>query len=314
MNNAELGQKTDLLLSAITTSTVGVQSAYATPILTIMVERGVLMGLADVANMVSKSMLWPKGQFGSRFMRPGTENSAMLVADRQSPSMLTSVELTTVVIKGEADLSDEVLEDNAFGEAQFLAWIKSAIAPAVQRDVETMVLQGDTTSGDALLALQDGFLKRLTATAAQVDAADVKFTRGLGNTIKKAMPVAVREPDPSMRLLAPSNVAIDYADSVAQRPTQLGDQSLLEGAVERYAGVDIVGVPLMPTNVGTGSHCGNIIYTNPKNLLIGIWRDIRVEQERSARAASTAIIIRMRVGNNVKNLGSAVLASNVNAQ
>ena len=314
MNNAELAAKSDLLVSAITASTVGVQPAYATPIMTIMVEKGVLMGLADVANMVSKTMLWPKGQFGSRFMRPATENSALALGDRSSPSTLTSVELTTVAIKGEADLSDEVLEDNAFGEAQFLAWIKSAIAPAVQRDVETMVIQGDTTSADTLLALQDGFLKRLTATAAQVDAADVKFTRGLGNTIKKAMPVALREPDPSMRFLMPSNIAQDYVDSVAQRATPLGDQSVMEGAVERLFGVDIVGVPLMPTNVGTGSHCGNVIYVNPKNLLIGIWRDIRVEQERSVRAASTAIVVRMRVGNNVKHLASAVLGSNVNAQ
>jgi hypothetical protein len=53
-------------------------------------------------------------------------------------------------------------------------------------------------------------------------------------------------------------------------------------------------VPLFPENLGTGSNCTNILLTDPKNINIGVWRNIRIETDKDISEGVLIIVATLR--------------------
>jgi hypothetical protein len=54
-----------------------------------------------------------------------------------------------------------------------------------------------------------------------------------------------------------------------------------------------------------------MLYTDPRNLILGIQRDIRIEPDRRPRLRATDFVITMRLDTQVENADAAVLAQNL---
>jgi hypothetical protein len=58
--------------------------------------------------------------------------------------------------------------------------------------------------------------------------------------------------------------------------------------------VPVLEVPLFPENLGAGGNLTNAVLTDPKNVNIGIWRNIRVETDKLVSEGVLIIVATLR--------------------
>ena len=248
------------------------------------------MKLGTVTPMRAPKQLVEKIKFGTRVLRAGQEATALPVGDRVKPD-LSKVELDAQLFKAEIRMSNEVLEDS-IERNELRQTIMQLLGEAIARDMDEVSLQGDTTSLDPFLAKLDGILKQATSNV--VDAADTKLDKTILKNIIKTMPSEYLRDRMALRFLTSVDAEIDYRDSLADRATVLGDKFLEQDEPVGYSGVKVLAVPMMPENIGTGSHCTDVILTDPKNINFGIWRQIRIETDKMISEGVLQIVATLR--------------------
>ncbi len=289
-DNRTLLAKADLALSDLSSGGGVLVPEQAESFMRLMIKPTVIMRMATVTPMKAPKKQIPKTRFGSRVMRQGAENTALPVADRSKPDF-SYVELDSKLLKGQVNLSDEQLEDNIEGQA-FKNTILALLGEAVGRDVEELILQGDTLSADLYLATLDGVLKQATSNV--VDAAGAFTTKQLWRDMLLAMPSEFSRDQTSFVFFTSRNSAIYYGDTVANRATVLGDGSLSKETVQSYQGINVVPVPIMPENLSPGSRT-NALLTHPKNIHVGIWREIRLATDYDVESGTLKIVATLRM-------------------
>ena len=161
LSNRTILEKADLALADLTAGGGILKPAQAQKFMRLLIKDSVLMKLATVVPMASPKQQISKIKFGSRILRPGQEATALAVGDRAKPD-LTSVELDAKLFKAEVRLSDETLEDS-IERGELRQTIMEMIAEAISRDMEEIVVSGDTASADPFLATMDGVVKQATS-------------------------------------------------------------------------------------------------------------------------------------------------------
>jgi hypothetical protein len=184
-----------------------------------------------------------------------------------------------------------VLEDNIEG-AGFEDHIMSEMARQVARDLEDLLINGDTTSGDPYMATFDGLLKQATSNI--YDAAgdfSVGETVSLvpdtieGNLL--TLPEQYLRNMNDLSYFTGTQSTIRYRGNVAKRATGYGDSSLTtENQLMAY-GLKIDAAPYMPA--------ANSIFTFPNNIIFGVQRDISIETDKDIRAREVIIVLTMRI-------------------
>jgi hypothetical protein len=84
------------------------------------------------------------------------------------------------------------------------------------------------------------------------------------------------------------NKELAWRQALAARGTALGDATLTGTRAVPALGVDLAKVAMMPTD--------KILFTDPKNIIMGIQRDMRLETERYPRSRMTAFIFTLKIG------------------
>jgi len=307
MNNDEILQKSDLAVSELV-SNGKLQPAQAAQFMRILIDEAVLMKQASVIPMKAPKQQVDKIKFGSRILRAGTEAQALSEADRAKPT-LGEVELDAKLFKAEVRLSNETLEDS-IERGALRQTIMQLMAERIATDMDDIIINGDTASAVPALAQFDGVLKQITSNV--YDHADAVTNRTLWKSMLKLMPTAFLRNKKSLRYFTSVDSAIDYKDNLADRATaNVGDRFVMEDAPVMYSGVPIYDVPLFPENVGTSSHCTKPILLDPKNIMVGIWRDITVETEKLVREGVFCIIATLRFHCKLAEETACVKASNV---
>lgn len=306
-DNRTILEKADLALSDLTTGSGLLQPAQAAKFMRILIKQSKLMGMSAVVPMRSPKQLIEKIRFSGRVLRSGAEAVALAVGDRAKPN-LTKVELNAQLFKAEVRLDNEVLEDS-IERAELRQTIMQIMAEAISRDVEEVVIQGDTASADPFLAKFDGLLKQATSNV--VDAVDVSLNKGIFRDMLRAMPSEFLRNKSDMRFLTSVDAEIDYRDAIADRQTILGDKFLEQEAPVQYSGVPVIDLPLMPENIGTGAHCTSVVLTDPKNVNVGIWRNIRIETDKLVSEGVLIIVATMRFDMKYAEETAVVKAINV---
>jgi HK97 family phage major capsid protein len=264
--------------------------AQAQAFMRLLIKESVIMGMATVKPMRAPKELIEKIRFGSRVLRPGAEGVALPVTDRSKPD-LSKVELDAKLFKAEVRLTDEVLEDS-IERGDLQNTIMTILSEAVARDMDEVIINGDVGSPDLFLAQMDGiFAQIVTNTANFTDSVMTKT--GL-KAMVKLMPSEYLRDKRNMKILTSVDAETDYRDSIAARETVAGDKALIEESVALYNGYPIVPVPLFPENIGTSSHCTNAVLCNPKNINVGIWRNIKIESDRDISAGVLQIVASIR--------------------
>jgi len=194
-------------------------------------------------------------------------------------------------VKAEVHLSDEVLEDN-IERGELRQTILEMIAEAAGRDMEEVIINGDTASADPFLATLDGLLKQ--ATSHIVDAGGVALSKNFLRDLLKSLPNEYLRDKKQMAFLTSVDAELDYRNSLADRATVGGDRFIEEDTPALYSGVPVKPVPLFPENLGQGANRTVALLCNPKNVHVGIWRQIRLESFRDVSAGVLRVVATMR--------------------
>jgi HK97 family phage major capsid protein len=290
LDNRTLIEKADLALADLVTGGGILVPAQAQKFMRLLIKQSVLMQLATVVPMAAPKQQTPKIKFGSRILRPGQEAVALTQAERARPD-LSSVELDAQLFKAEVHLTDEVLEDNV-ERGELRQTIMELITEAIARDMEELVINGDTTSTDPFLATLDGILQQATSNV--VDAAGVVLTKELLRDLVKTLPSEYLRDKKAMRYFTSVDAELDYRNLLADRATVVGDRFLEEDAPVLYSGIPVQPIPLFPEDLGPANNQTNVLLANPKNIMIGIWRQIRIETAREISEGLLKVVATLR--------------------
>jgi HK97 family phage major capsid protein len=290
LDNRTILEKADLALADLTTGGGLLAPAQAQKFMRILINEAVILKQATVVPMRSPKQLIEKIRFANRILRSGSEATALAQADRAVPN-LGKVELDAQLFKAEVRLNNEVLEDS-IERGQLRQTIMQLMAEAIARDVDEVVIQGDRTNADPFLAKLDGILKQATSNI--VDAQNQTTNKGVFRDMLKTLPNAFVRNKKQLRFLTSVNAEIDYKDSLSERATAGGDKYVEEDVPATYSGVPVLDVPMFPETLGPGKNATAIVLTDPKNINVGIWRNIRVEVDKIVTDGVLVIVATLR--------------------
>jgi hypothetical protein len=306
-SNRTVLEKADLVVQDLITNGGILPEAVAAKFLEIAVKSSVLLPECTVVPMKSREQRIDMFRFNGRVLYPGYEATALPVNRRSKPDLAKAL-LTTSLFKAEIRLNKEVLEDNIEGDS-FKDHIVASAAKAISRDIEDIVINGDTGSADPTLAVLNGL--RVQTGTNLVNALSAYTTKTVFKSAIKAMPVEFMSDRKALRFLTSFDSETDYRDSLADRATAVGDKFLLEGVPSTYAGIVVRGVPLFPENLGAPAYHTEMILGDPKNINVGFWRQIEWETDKDIVAGELIIVCSLRMAVKLAYEPSMVKVQNV---
>jgi len=288
--NRDIVQKADFLLADLAPGGI-LESTQANRFIQLAIDQSVVMPMMTRVDMNAPKELREKIRYGSRALRKGTEATALPDALRSKPST-SKIELDAQLVKAETHVSFEALEDS-IERGTFESTIRATLAERIGLDLEDLAFNGDTTSADSLLKTLNGFI--VSATTNIVAGGGATLQRSVLKDTLKTMPSEFRRDKRSLRYLTADEANIDYQDHLGDRATPLGDDQV--GAMESrpYHSIQVVGVPVFPTNRGAGTNETVVLMTDPGNMLFGVWRQIRFDTDRDVSAGVYIIVVTARV-------------------
>jgi HK97 family phage major capsid protein len=289
-SNRTLLEKADLALADLTTGGGMLLPDQAKRFMRMLTVQSKLLGMVTFVPMNSPKQQYPRIKLGGRILRPGREGTAVATVDRVKPD-LSFIELDAKLFKGEVRLTDEVLEDN-IERGDLRQTVMELIADGVARDMEEIAILGNTTSPDPFLAVMDGLLVQVRSHV--VDAAGGPVAKQLFTDMLKAMPAEHLRDKSVMRFLSSIDVDSNYRNLLADRATAAGDKFLETDAPIVVSGVPLAPIPLFPENLGPQNNQSAIILTNPKNVYVGMWRQIRIESARDISEGALKVVVTVR--------------------
>lgn len=289
LDNRTILEKADLALSDLLSGGELVD-AQAKKFIRLLIKESVILGMAQVKPMASKKQLMEKIRFASRILRAGQSQVALPLADRSKPD-LSKVELDAKLFKAEVRLDNETLEDN-IEQGTLRQTVMELMGEAISRDMDEVIVNGDTTSSDLFLAQFNGLLK--AATSHVVNGGTVALTSTQLKAAIKSMPTQYIRNKKNLSFLTSIDAETDYRDTLSQRDTVGGDRFLTEDAPILYSGIPLSDVPLFPENLGGGSNETNVLLLDPKNICVGVWRKITFETDKDISAGVLKIVASIR--------------------
>jgi HK97 family phage major capsid protein len=291
MDNRTLLQKADLVLNDLIVGGGYLKPAQALKFMRLLGKQSVLLGQATLVPMKAPKEQISKISLNQRILRPAQEAVSIPLAQRTKPDF-SMVELDAKNFKAEVRLTDEQLEDN-IERGDLRQTVMELIAEAVARDMEEVAVNGDVSNAtDPFLATMDGVLKQ--AQSHVVDAANAPLTAPILTNLLKSLPSQYRRDKRALRFLTSVDAEVNYRSSLQQRETAVGDRLIEEDTPVQYSGVPIVPIPLFPEHLGANSNQSAVLLTNPKNIAVGVWRQIRMETGREISDGVLKIVVSLR--------------------
>lgn len=287
-------QKANFTLAALTSAGLLVPE-QSSQFMELAILGSVLLGEITVTPMTSPQREINKMVFGtSRILGPGTSGGAVPYNQRVRPD-LSKVTLSTVLAKGEVRVEDEVFEDNIERD-KLQSTLMGLIGEKAGADMEDLAVNGTPGNADPYLALlpQGGFIYQIVTNL--VAAGGVRLNKTVLRDVWKAMPRQFRRFKNTLMFITSMDAQVDYADTIASRQTPGGDDALMKtdvASAPKWTGVPILGVPLWPEV--QGGNQTSVVCTNPKNLTVGVQRDIRLEYYRDVSAGESVFVVTLRL-------------------
>lgn len=311
--NQALIARADLALADLTANGGMLQPEQANTFIDMILEQPTILKQVRQIRMNAPERKINRIGFSSRILRAavqtggandaGDNDRYVRKADRAKPTT-SQIALNTKEVIAEVRIPYEALEDNIEGES-LESHIMRLIAERAAVDLEELCLAGDTASGDAYLALQDGWLKRMTPHIVNNLSAGVSpdlFTNGL-----LAMPQKyIRNLAMIKHFVSVANT-IKYRQKVSQRSTGYGDSALTQNIPLYAGGVAIEAAPMLAA-VGAGN---SGFTTFAQNLLFGIQRDISVETDKDIRSREYIIVLTARIAIQIDDVDCTVKYTNI---
>jgi HK97 family phage major capsid protein len=308
-----LSRKADLALADLTQDGGLLNPEQNETFIRNLIDQPTLLRAIRTVPMSAPEQKINKIGFGSRILRAalqgtppfqadnGTNDRYLPAAQRAKPQT-SQVPLLTKEVIAEVRIPYEVLEDN-IERGDMSNTVLALIAERAALDLEELIIRGDTAlaSSDAYLGLMDGILKLTSSNT--VNGIDETQFINLFNDMKKAMPTRFRRNLRTLRYITSMDFESDYRVQVALRGTSLGDNILTGNDPLPVLGIPMVGAALMPDSTA--------LLTDPQNMIFGIQRNIRIEQDRDIRSREVIIVLTARVALAIEEELAVVKATNL---
>lgn len=288
--NRALLEKADLAIADLIADGGYLEPEQSKKFFRILIEESRLLKMITFRPMNAPKLLLEGTRFGSMILRPGTPGQALAVGDRSKPD-LHKVELDTSLFKGEVRLNDEVLED-IIENGNFKQTVMQMMAERISVDMETVVVQGDTGSADPTLAVLDGIIKQAATNV--VAGGGIAINKQMLTDAIKTMPKEFLRNKRSMRFLTSVDAEVDWRNLLAERATTVGDKFLEQDAPTLFSGVPLVDIPVFPENLGLGTDETVILFCDPKNVVVGVQRNVRIETDKDITSGEFIIVATLR--------------------
>lgn len=319
MNNRELLRKADMALSDLTSNGGLLTPEQGNAFIRKLILQPTLMAVIRVVEMNAPQRNINKIQFGTRILRAATSATALSSGDRAKPTT-SQVQLNTDEVVAEVRLPYDVIEDNiergnigqnvdgsggagSPASGGLVATIQTLMVEAASRDLEEMCINGDTTSTDAYLALQHGFIANLMSNGHVVNVAGGSVTRGMFKSALQSLPPQYHRDRASLRHFLSVDNEIEYRDTLAARATGLGDNTITGFNPVFGFGVPVQPVQLMPNDQG--------LMCNPLNLIMGIQRQITLEFDKDISARVYKLVLTARVALQIEETDAGVVYNRI---
>lgn len=260
---------------------------------------------ADTMNInkigLGSQILYPANAGTAPYPTDANTNSRYLAAANRFNPAFEQISLSVKEYQAETVLTDDILENNLEQE-NLPAIILDLAAKKIGWDMERLLINGDTAAVDStgLINSQNGVLKRVVSN---VVAAGGAWSATVAGNVKKALPTRYRNDVANMKFYLNPDVLINQQVAVSARATALGDSSLVNGDKLKMLGVtteDLTALPL-----------ANGLYINPKNVVLGLQRNMRIEAVRDPRARATIFVITTKFGIQLEEEEAAVRVNGI---
>ncbi len=254
---------------------------------------------ARIHSMKSPNEEVPRIGFGGRIFHKGTENTA---PSSEAKPTTTKIELSSKEFVAEVPMTYNMLEDNIERAAklgqvhggQIQNTIIDLIMGQAALDIEEFALKSDTASLDTDLTQFDGWLKIGEANNVYDHAGEQLNKSAFFNTL-------LMLPDANQNLhdlfyVTPIKMYRHWQDEAANHVSAHGNEVLFGNRkVQSAYNYPILPCGNMPSTDGDNSDEGKILITHPSNLVIGIYRQIHIDYEKSARERKITFVVSFRM-------------------
>lgn len=285
LNNKTIIEKADVTLSTLASGGL-MNPEQADTFLRMVQNSPTILKDSRFVQMASDTRKIEKIGFGSRILRPGVEGKVLADADRSAPSTST-ITLNAKEVIAEVHITYDTLENNIEGD-NLQNTIMQMLAERAALDIEEVIVNGDKSSTDPYLALLDGLRKQ--ATSHVVDHAAGAFSKDVFKKAYKAVPAKYLRNPKDWKFYASHGLEVEWKDQVAGRQTNLGDFSLQGGLASAY-GVPVNGIAMLQPYTDSAKTVSDILLTHPKNIVVGMSRNIRIEVDKDIRARKFIIVL-----------------------
>lgn len=311
--NANL-QRADLALSQLSANGGLLDAEQTNTFIDMVLDQPTILKQVRHVRMAGPEQKINKIGLSGRLLRAANQNGGAeddgsngryLPKNQRSAPTTSQIEMATKEVLAEVRIPYEVLEDNIEGD-QLEAHIMRLIAERAALDLEELALFGDTTNvADSFLALQNGWLKRISAHV--VDNANAGPTDDMITDALLAMPQQYLRFLPQMRAWISQANKIKFQASRQARQTALGDASVTGNTALVSSGLQIEEAPMLAADL-----VGNKgIFTNPKNLIWGVQRKLTIETDKDIRSREYIIVLTMRIAQQIEDANAAVKLINI---
>lgn len=307
--NKDLIRKADIALSDLATAGK-LNDEQTDRFVRKLMDSPTMLNSCRVVTMNAPKRKINKIGFGSRILRKAVSATALSQSDRSKPD-LGQVVMDTDEVIAEVRIPYDVMEDNiergnVAGALQsspggMHQTIVDMIAERAALDMEELGLRGDTSSGDAYLAMTDGWLKLIASNV--VSGGGATISKDILKAGVKAMPDKYLRNRAALRQFISVDNETELRDLYSNRQTALGDTTLQQATPLFLHGSQIQAVPLMPS--------ANGIYTDPQNLIFGLWRNVQIEYDKDIAARVFIIVLTARIGFQIEEEEAAVRYTNI---
>ena len=251
---------------------------------------------------------------GARVSVPATEGQDPTV--RRKPDF-SKVTLGTVEIMTPFEITYDVFEDNIEGDSLEDSIIK-LFATQIAMDHEELYIMGDVDHPtDTYLKLTDGWRKLAKASGHLYNHGGDGITTEVLGKLLDAMPEKFLRDYNDLRYYVSPKFEHNYKKILGQRPTPVGDKFLLENVPATYAGIPLVRVPMIPSNLSETIEATPYtdltfaILTLRKNLVTGVHRSMTLEKDKNIFARMRQYAFTSRVDANFEEVDAVCIAEQI---
>lgn len=272
-----------------------------------------ILSTARLQEMYAQVAKIDRMQFDGRVLEQGKNSDGSQNVPAGSKPTFKTNELTARELIAITGLFDDAARRNIL-KGSLESYLITLFSKQVSFDLAEYCLWADTTSTDTFLNRTDGWIKRAankiygleSATGAGDQDFDPANVFAIFNGAIQAMPKRAIRNRSEVAFHVGFEIEDGLRDLYTERGTALGDLALTKNGNLTYKGFPVVYDPAMDANPAAVGRA--VLFTNPKNLVYGVFHKVTVEDDRIAKERKTDFVLTFEGDANYDNEEAAVVA------